>query len=157
MRPSREEICKDARVTSAEFMYPTATSKKKKWKIASKCDKCGERTAKWFQRSTWTFLCSKCSHGRRTTAEFIRVAIEQHGHELKIVVTPKVVKNFTKAIARSWEQVSMYQHFFLQPCADPDDNTHLHGMNIDETLKVLKRVGHPWRLSLQTHKLIGAR
>jgi ssDNA-binding Zn-finger/Zn-ribbon topoisomerase 1 len=81
MNLSREQICEDPRVTSFELIYPTIISEKKKWSITSKCDKCGETTSKWFQRNTWTFLCGKCSRGRRTTKEFIIAAIEQHGEK----------------------------------------------------------------------------
>lgn len=97
MKLSREEVCKDQRVISCEFIYPSATSKKRKWSITSKCDKCGEITSKWFQRNTWTFMCAKCVRGRRTTPEFIAAAKEVHSDKYTYNLV-NYVNNDTKVV-----------------------------------------------------------
>lgn len=61
-----------------EFIYPTTSSLKKKWRVTSVCTKCGDITSKWYTRK-WTDLCGKCARGRRTTPEFIKAGIEMHG------------------------------------------------------------------------------
>ncbi|MGK0359308.1 MAG: 7-carboxy-7-deazaguanine synthase [Bradymonadia bacterium] len=67
--------------------------------------------------------------------------VQTHGHELKLVypqaITPASVAHLD------------FEHFFLQPLDDPSGARHVAAC-------VAYCQAHPqWRLSLQTHKLIG--
>jgi 7-carboxy-7-deazaguanine synthase (Cx14CxxC type) len=67
--------------------------------------------------------------------------VQRTGHELKLVY-PQAVQPHSVA---DWA----FEHFFLQPLDDPDGSAH--------TAACIEycRQNPQWRLSLQTHKLIG--
>lgn len=65
--------------------------------------------------------------------------------ELKVVYTGQPLDQYFDIQAR---------HYFLQPCYRDDDNTRLH--NIELTIQAVMRDPR-WRLSLQTHRLLGIR
>ena len=65
--------------------------------------------------------------------------------ELKVVYTGQPLDQYFDIQAR---------HYFLQPCYCDDDNTRLH--NIELTIQAVMRDPR-WRLSLQTHRLLGIR
>jgi organic radical activating enzyme len=73
----------------------------------------------------------------------------RHADEVRIVVDGDVFE-FCKEMRAKIEA----KHYFLSPCFRDGK------MNVSETLSLLKRLNteqheSPWRLSLQTHKLIG--
>lgn len=49
----------------------TLTNTKKKWYITITCEKCGEVVTKVYQKNTWSFICGRCSRGKKSTEEFI--------------------------------------------------------------------------------------
>lgn len=54
---------------------------------------------------------------------------------------------------REWQNRFGIVHLFLQPI---DVGTSLHSeANVRETVRKVKEIGLPWRLSLQTHKILG--
>ncbi len=63
---------------------------------------------------------------------------QKQGDELKVVYTGQSLADYTEC---------NFQHYFLQPCS---------GENIAATIAIVQQ-HPPWRLSLQTHKLIGIR
>ena len=68
--------------------------------------------------------------------------VVRSGDELKLVHPQE---NVDPSTFESWQ----FDHFFLQPIDGPDQK-----LNVDATVEYCLR--HPrWRLSLQTHKLIG--
>jgi len=67
---------------------------------------------------------------------------QTHGHEIKLVYPQE------KARPEQFEDMK-FEHFFLQPMDGPNQQA-----NIQKTLAYCQE--HPqWRLSLQTHKMIG--
>jgi organic radical activating enzyme len=69
-----------------------------------------------------------------------------HGHELKIVFVGQ--RNYELMI---WQAVERYKYFRLQPCERNGE------MNWRDTLAMVTKLGPPWRMSLQTHKMIGVK
>lgn len=65
--------------------------------------------------------------------------------ELKVVYTGQPLDQYFDIQAR---------HYFLQPCYCDDDSTRQH--NIELTIQAVMRDPR-WRLSLQTHRLLGIR
>lgn len=51
----------------------TLTNTKKKWYITITCEKCGEVVTKVYQKNTWSFICGRCSRGKKSTEEFMEV------------------------------------------------------------------------------------
>ena len=77
--------------------------------------------------------------------------------ELKIVIVDEAHAKKFRKIASLWtnQEICRFKHFFLQPNHyNPREFHAVHGMNIELTLKLVKKLGSPWRLSIQTHKLL---
>ncbi|MEX2584628.1 MAG: 7-carboxy-7-deazaguanine synthase [Gemmatimonadota bacterium] len=77
---------------------------------------------------------------------------QKEGDELKIVFSGTSAPGpapDVDAVRRLTEGTS-FRHHFLQPVDLPD-----LGPNFHETLAAVKRLGPPWRLSVQTHKVLG--
>lgn len=81
-------------------------------------------------------------------AEFV----QKDGDELKIVFTggasPGPASDL-EAVRRLAEGTS-FSHYFLQPLDDPGS-----GPNFSAASEAVMQLGPPWRLSVQTHKVIG--
>lgn len=68
--------------------------------------------------------------------------IVRHGHELKLVVRQK---NWDPVLFQSWD----FEHFYLQPMDGPQLKEHTKWA-------IRYCLAHPqWKLSVQTHKLLG--
>jgi 7-carboxy-7-deazaguanine synthase len=78
--------------------------------------------------------------------------VQREGDELKIVYTgagapgPAPNLDAVRELARG----THFAHYFLQPVDLPGI-----GPNFRETMEAVKRLGPPWRLSVQTHKVLG--
>ena len=70
--------------------------------------------------------------------------VVRHGDELKLVV---IQKNWEPALFESWD----FDHFFLQPMDGPDLKEYTQWA-VDTCL-----ANPQWKLSIQTHKLLGIR
>jgi organic radical activating enzyme len=81
-----------------------------------------------------------------------REFVQKEGDELKIVYTgggapgPAASMDDVRRLAEG----TAFRHYFLQPLDDPDA-----GPNFAETSAAVMRLGPPWRLSVQTHKILG--
>jgi organic radical activating enzyme len=79
---------------------------------------------------------------------------QKEGDELKIVFSgtaapgPAPSIDAVLALARD----TRFRHYFLQPLDLPDS-----GPNFDETVAAVMTLGPPWRLSVQSHKVLGIR
>lgn len=79
--------------------------------------------------------------------------VQKQGDELKIVFTGTAAAGIaptTEAVlglARGTE----FEHYLLQPVDLPEEG----GPNFEETARAVMRLGPPWRLSVQTHKVVG--
>jgi 7-carboxy-7-deazaguanine synthase len=78
--------------------------------------------------------------------------VQKDGNELKIVFSgggaPGPASDID-AVRRLAEGTS-FDHYFLQPIDLP-----VIGPNFDATMKAVMQLGPPWRLSVQTHKVLG--
>ncbi|MGH7458209.1 MAG: 7-carboxy-7-deazaguanine synthase [Longimicrobiaceae bacterium] len=82
-----------------------------------------------------------------------QVYSQKGGDELKVVFTGRYAAGVApdvEAVRRLAEGTS-FDHYFLQPVDLPERG----GPNFSETAEALKRLGPPWRLSVQTHKVLG--
>jgi 7-carboxy-7-deazaguanine synthase len=81
--------------------------------------------------------------------------IQKSGNELKIVFTGQVATGIAvdeDAVIELSDGTS-FEHYYLQPVdLGPDV-----GSNFDETIRAVMRLGPPWRLSAQVHKVVGIR
>jgi 7-carboxy-7-deazaguanine synthase len=81
-----------------------------------------------------------------------REFVQKEGDELKIVFTggaapgPAASVDDVKRLAEG----TAFRHYFLQPLDDQET-----GPNFAETSAAVMRLGPPWRLSVQTHKILG--
>jgi 7-carboxy-7-deazaguanine synthase len=78
--------------------------------------------------------------------------VQKEGNELKIVFSGASAPGpapDVEAVQRLAEGTRFEQHF-LQPIDLPET-----GPNFQETLAAVMRLGPPWRLSVQTHKVLG--
>jgi organic radical activating enzyme len=70
--------------------------------------------------------------------------VQRAGSELKVVYTGQSSDELNEYLKYDFE------NFFLQPCSTPE------GSNVREVVEIIK-LEPRWRLSLQTHKLIGVK
>jgi 7-carboxy-7-deazaguanine synthase len=95
----------------------------------------------------------------RTLVDWLTVSpkqteyVQREGDELKVLFTgrdaPGVTPN-VDAVRRLAEGTS-FQNYFLQAVDVPATG----GPNYDEAIAAVKALGPPWRLSVQTHKVVG--
>ncbi|MQA90508.1 MAG: 7-carboxy-7-deazaguanine synthase [Gemmatimonas sp.] len=77
--------------------------------------------------------------------------VQREGDELKVVFTGSAPGPAPDIEAvRRLAEGTHFRHFFLQPLDLPES-----GPNYTATLDAVKRLGPPWRLSVQTHKVLG--
>jgi 7-carboxy-7-deazaguanine synthase len=78
---------------------------------------------------------------------------QKEGDELKLLFSgahaPGITPD-TDAVRRIAEGTS-FRHYFLQPVDIPENG----GPNYAETVRAVMELGPPWRLSVQTHKVMG--
>jgi 7-carboxy-7-deazaguanine synthase len=79
---------------------------------------------------------------------------QKEGNELKIVFTGAGAPGPAPDIeaVRRLAGGTRFEHYFLQPVDLP-----VTGPNYDETAAAVMQLGPPWRLSVQTHKVLGMR
>lgn len=58
-------------IIQKEFKYPTDTSKKKRWYVTIRCNKCGNIDVKVYAKNRNYDMCESCLKGKLTTEEFI--------------------------------------------------------------------------------------
>jgi organic radical activating enzyme len=80
---------------------------------------------------------------------------QREGDELKLLFTGAHGPGITPDVAavRRLARDTAFRHYFLQPLDLPDRG----GPNYDETVSAVMELGPPWRLSVQTHKVMGIR
>ena len=79
--------------------------------------------------------------------------VQREGDELKVVFTGHEAAGITPTVAavRELAEGTRFGHYFLQPVDVPD----LGGPNYEATVRAVMELGPPWRLSVQTHKVLG--
>jgi 7-carboxy-7-deazaguanine synthase len=79
--------------------------------------------------------------------------VQREGDELKILFSGRSAPGPAPDVAavRALAEGTRFSHHFLQPIDLPDDG----GPNYDETVAAVMELGPPWRLSVQTHKVVG--
>jgi 7-carboxy-7-deazaguanine synthase len=84
-----------------------------------------------------------------------REFVQKDGNELKLVYTGQSAEGITPALDAVVEIAhgTDFDHYFLQPVDIPDKG----GPNFEEAVQAVMRLGPPWRLSVQTHKVAGLR
>jgi len=95
----------------------------------------------------------------RRTVDWLTVSpkqpeyVQREGDELKIVYTGAAAPGITPNVeaVRALAEDTHFDHYFLQPVDIPEEG----GPNYQETLRAVHALGPPWRLSVQTHKVIG--
>jgi organic radical activating enzyme len=77
---------------------------------------------------------------------------QKSGDELKVVFTGAVAPGITPDVeaVRRLAEGTEFTHYFLQPVDVPA----LGGPNYDEAVRAVMELGPPWRLSVQTHKVL---
>jgi 7-carboxy-7-deazaguanine synthase len=83
-----------------------------------------------------------------------REFVQKAGDELKIVFTGSRIDGLTpdvESVAQLSEGTS-FDHYYLQPL-----DLGAAGINYEETVDAVMKLGSPWRLSLQLHKVAGIR
>jgi 7-carboxy-7-deazaguanine synthase len=77
---------------------------------------------------------------------------QKEGQELKVLFTgrhaPGIAPDVESVLRLA--QGTRFQHYFLQPVDLPEQG----GPNYEETVSAVMRLGPPWRLSVQTHKVL---
>jgi 7-carboxy-7-deazaguanine synthase len=78
---------------------------------------------------------------------------QKEGDELKLVYTGASVPGITPDVetVRRMVRGTRFDHYFLQPL----DLPLAGGPNFDEAVRAVMKLGPPWRLSVQTHKVAG--
>ena len=78
---------------------------------------------------------------------------QREGDELKLLFTGKAAPGITPDVAavRRLVENTDFRHYFLQPVDTPATG----GPNYAETVAAVMELGPPWRLSDQTHKVLG--
>jgi 7-carboxy-7-deazaguanine synthase len=78
---------------------------------------------------------------------------QKEGDELKLLFTGASAPGATPDVdaVRRIAAGTSFRHFFLQPVDVPAHG----GPNYDETIRAVMELGPPWRLSVQTHKVVG--
>ncbi len=79
---------------------------------------------------------------------------QKQGNELKILFSGSAAPGPAPDVeaVRRLAAGTGFDHYFLQPIDLPES-----GANYDETVAAVMELGPPWRLSVQTHKVIGIR
>lgn len=79
--------------------------------------------------------------------------LQKEGDELKILFTAGMAPGPAADVAsvRRLAAGTRFSHYFLQPIDLPE----LGGPNNAETVAAVMELGPPWRLSVQTHKVLG--
>lgn len=77
---------------------------------------------------------------------------QKDGNELKIVFSGSAAPGPAPDVdaVRRLAEGTTFDHYFIQPLDLPES-----GPNFEEATDALKRLGPPWRLSVQTHKILG--
>jgi hypothetical protein len=77
---------------------------------------------------------------------------QKSGDELKVVYTGAAAPGITPGVeaVRRLAEGTEFSHYFLQPVDVPA----LGGPNYDEAVRAVMELGPPWRLSVQTHKVL---
>jgi 7-carboxy-7-deazaguanine synthase len=80
---------------------------------------------------------------------------QKEGNELKVVFTGSSAPGIAPTVqaVRDLAQGTRFEHYFLQPV----DLGASGGSNYAETVDAVLRLGPPWRLSLQAHKVLSIR
>jgi 7-carboxy-7-deazaguanine synthase len=78
--------------------------------------------------------------------------VQKDGDELKIVFTGGAAPGPAASVddVRRLAEGTSFRHYFLQPLDDRDT-----GPNFAATSEAVMQLGPPWRLSVQTHKILG--
>lgn len=78
--------------------------------------------------------------------------VQKEGDELKIVFTGGSAPGPAPDVeaVRKLAEGTSFDHYFLQPLDDPE-----RGPNFAAASEAVMRLGPPWRLSVQTHKVVG--
>lgn len=79
--------------------------------------------------------------------------VQREGDELKILFSGAGVPGPAPDVGavRALAEGTDFRHYFLQPIDLPDDG----GPNFAATIAAVMELGPPWRLSVQTHKVVG--
>ena len=78
---------------------------------------------------------------------------QKEGEELKLLFTGSSLPGITPDVAtvRRMVEGTSFGQYFLQPVDVPDAG----GPNYAEAIRAVMELGPPWRLSVQTHKVVG--
>jgi organic radical activating enzyme len=78
---------------------------------------------------------------------------QKEGHELKLLFTGASIDGITPDVAavRRMVEGTRFEQYFLQPVDVPEAG----GPNYAEAIRAVMELGPPWRLSVQTHKVVG--
>lgn len=81
--------------------------------------------------------------------------VQKEGDELKLLFTGAAAPGITPDVdaVRRLATGTDFRHYFLQAVDLPEQG----GPNYDETVRAVMELGPPWRLSVQTHKVVGLR
>lgn len=77
---------------------------------------------------------------------------QKEGNELKLLFTGRNAPGIAPDVeaVRRIAAGTRFDHYFLQPIDLPDEG----GPNFEETVAAVMELGPPWRLSVQTHKVV---
>lgn len=95
----------------------------------------------------------------RTLVDWLTVSPKQpefaqkEGDELKLLFTGDSAPGITPDVeaVRRIAEGTRFGHYFLQPIDIPEKG----GPNYEEAVRAVMELGPPWRLSVQTHKVMG--
>jgi 7-carboxy-7-deazaguanine synthase len=95
----------------------------------------------------------------RTLVDWLTVSpkqgdyVQREGDELKVLYTGSSAPGITPTVdaVRTLAAGSRFTHHFLQAVDVPEQG----GPNYEETVRAVMALGPPWRLSVQTHKVLG--
>ena len=78
---------------------------------------------------------------------------QRQGDEMKLLYTGASVPGITPSVdaVRRIAEGTEFANYFLQPVDIPETG----GPNYDEAIAAVMELGPPWRLSVQTHKVVG--
>ena len=78
---------------------------------------------------------------------------QKEGNELKLLFTGGSIPGITPDVAavRRMVEGTRFEQYFLQPVDIPEAG----GPNYAEAIRAVMELGPPWRLSVQTHKVVG--
>jgi 7-carboxy-7-deazaguanine synthase len=81
--------------------------------------------------------------------------VQKEGHELKIVFTGSAAPGIAPDVeaVRRLAANTEFDRYYLQPL----DLGPEYGSNYDESVGAVMQLGYPWRMSVQTHKIVGIR